>query len=107
MAGITKKARKRKPPSKERFGRKQTPLRIAAAALLFAIIALLVWGAVWQLTPADPFRTPSFFAWVVNPEPHRAYRAMPVVPVGTSLAPRGLCAKLDVCGPLEFAAMVA
>ena len=103
MAAITEKVRKKGLSSREIFPLKQTPFRLAAAVLLFAVIALLIWGALWQRAPADPFRTPSFFAWLVRPEPHQAYRAMPVVPVGTTLAliSRSLCAKPDECGGLE------
>jgi WD40 repeat protein len=103
MAGITNKARKKRLSSRDIFPLKTTPFRTAAGAFLFAVVALLIWGALWQRAPADPFKTPSFFAWLVRPEPHRAYRAMPVIPVGSSLAltPRSLCAKSDACGRLK------
>jgi hypothetical protein len=81
----------------------QLTFRIAAAVLMLACVAVLVWGAHWQRAPTDPFRVPGFLAWLFSPEPHQAYREMPVVSVGSSLGliPRTLCATPNSCGGLK------
>jgi hypothetical protein len=52
----------------------------------------------------NPFETPGLLSWLLTPEPHRGYRGIPVVPLGSRLAfsPRGLCAKPDNCGGLAM-----
>ena len=42
----------------------QLTFRVAAAVLLLALVAVLVWGTHWQRAPTDPFRVPGFFAWL-------------------------------------------
>jgi uncharacterized membrane protein len=81
----------------------QLTFRVAAAVLLLALVAVLVWGTHWQRAPTDPFRVPGFFAWLFSPLPHPAYGEMPVVSVGSSLGliPRTLCAKPNSCGGLK------
>src|SRR5262249_12124113 len=78
-------------------------LRVAAAAFLLALVAVLTWGALLQRPQADPFQTPGFFAWLFGLEPHPAYREIPFVPTGSRLGfvPRDLCASPDHCGGLK------
>ena len=79
-------------------------LSAGALALLLGCIALLVWGARWQQPRHNPFDPPSLYSWLLTPEPHRAFQAMPVVPLGDRLAlvPRGLCGKPQLCGGLAM-----
>src|SRR5262245_35441121 len=83
-------------------GGKRAFLRMATGLLLFAVAALLIWGARWQEPRRDPFET-DFLSRVVAPEPHPGYRRIPVVPLGVRLAlvERGLCARPNECGSLE------
>jgi hypothetical protein len=78
--------------------RLRTALRTGAAVFLTGVVGLLAWGAWWQQPRAEPFQVPDFFAWLFTPEPHRAYREMPLVPAGSrsNFVARGLCSKARV-----------
>jgi hypothetical protein len=90
-------------PSNARWYGQRVFSRVAAAVSLLGIAALLVWGARWQERRHNPFETPGLFSWLLTPDPHRGYREIPVVPLGSrlGLSPRGLCAKPDDCGGLK------
>lgn len=81
---------------------KKTLYRVGSLALLGLMIPLLVWGARGQVSRENPFATPSFLSWLIEPQPHRALREMPMMPKGEGqrLAPRGLCALPEKCGGL-------
>jgi hypothetical protein len=84
------------------FSRKNIS-RVGALAFLFLVALLLVWGAMWQIPRNDPFTTPSLLSWFTQPEPHRAFQAMPMLAKGerSRLVPRGLCTEPSTCGGLS------
>ena len=96
----------RAPASNTKPHGQRSVFRVAAAVCFVGIGALLIWGALQQEPRHNPFETPSFFSWLLTPEPHRGYRTIPVVPLGIrlGLVPRGLCAKPDDCGGLKTTA---
>lgn len=79
---------------------KKNILRFGSAAMLSLFVFMLVWGAIWQLPRDNPFSTPSFVAWLLEPQPHRAFREMPFVPREQRFVPRALCEVADKCGGL-------
>src|SRR5262245_66663739 len=97
MVGASATEAQKKGPVPEISHQKRAAFRAAAAVLLLVSIAVLIWGARWQRPSPDPFQAPSLFAWLFSPEPHRAYRGLPIIPAGSSLGlvPRSLCARSE------------
>lgn len=101
MAVFTKRATS---PGK-RVLSKKIFYRIASLTLTILLIGLLVWGAREQGSRSDPFATPSLLTWLIEPQPHRALREMPMMPKGEGqrFVPRGLCSLPEKCGGLTEA----
>lgn len=76
--------------------------RIGSLTMLFLTSLLLFWGARLQVPRNDPFAAPSFLSWLTEPQPHRAFDEMPMVPKGKArrFVPRGLCVVAEKCGGL-------